>query len=240
MNDASNRTTPEDAPEADLALEGRWISMIDTALRLQAPVAAKYVASLRAKNPEASDAQLMDGIEKRFLWLMTATGAGVGGVAALPGIGTAAAVGLTIGDGLTFGEACAFLTLAAADIHGIDMHDQATRRIVLMGVLGGERGEKLISKSLGKHGVQWETVLAGSASNSVLPRLINKEITRYIRRRVLARTGGVWMGRLMPFGIGAVVGGVGNRAIASSMLEAVRDIFGSVSAATIEGEIREG
>lgn len=239
MNDTSKNLTPEGAPEDLPAIEGRWIAMIDTALRLQTPVARKYVASLRAKNPQADDAELMRGIEKRFVWLMTGTGAGIGGVAALPGIGTATAVGLTVGDGITFGEASAFLTLAAAEVHGVDMTDQPTRRMVLLGVLGGERGEEIVSKSLGKQGVQWESVLAGSAGSSFMPRLVNKEVMRYIRRRVLARTGGVWVGRLLPFGIGAVVGGVGNHTIARSMMEAVREIFGSVSAGTIEGEIRE-
>lgn len=136
----SRDTTPgpadlpaEDSPE----LDDRWISLLDTALRAQAPVARRYVQGLRAKKPGASTEELMRALTLRYSVLATGTGAGIGGVAAMPGIGTATALGLTVGEGLVFAEASAFLTLAAADIHDVDMRDAETRRLVLMAVLSG-------------------------------------------------------------------------------------------------------
>ncbi|MCS6712590.1 hypothetical protein JSY14_11375 [Brachybacterium sp. EF45031] len=205
-------------------LDARWISMIDTALRLQAPAAEKYVASLRAKKPGASTEEMMEDVSKVFTNLLTATGAGIGGAAALPGVGTVTAIGLTVGAGVAFAEACAFLALSAAAIHGVDMRDKEARRLVMMGVLGGERGAEIVTKALGKQGVQWETVLAGQLGGS-MPPFVRQQVTRYIRRKLLQRTTGVWLGRLLPFGVGAVVGGVGNRAIARSVVEAVEEIF---------------
>lgn len=213
-------------------LDDRWLSAIDTALKVQTPLARTYVARLRAKHPDATREELLEHVSSRFTNLLTATGAGVGGVAALPGLGTAAAVGLTIGEGISFAEACAFLTLSAAEIHDVDMKDRSTRQLVMMGVLGGERGAEIIAKSLGKQGLQWNAVLGGGG---FVGDLVSKQVTRYIRRRVVARTGGLWLGRLLPFGVGAAIGGFGSRTVAKSVVEAVEEIFSQ--APTIEGEL---
>lgn len=230
-------TTPpdplnEDGEHAE-QFDERWLSLIDAALRVQAPLARSYVEKLRARRPEATDRQLLEHVTRRFTSVATATGAGIGGVAALPGLGTAAALGLTVGEGISFAEACAFLTLAAADIHGVDMSDRDTRRLVLMGVLSGERGTEIIAKAMGKQGLQWQSVLGGGGG--FLPGLISKQVSRYVRRRVVARTGGLWVARLLPFGIGAVIGGVGARAVAGSVVEALLEIFSA--GLTLEGEL---
>lgn len=231
-----NPTTPSSDVQSEdpqHELDERWVGMIDTALRMQAPAAASYVRRLRAKKPQASDDELIDDVCRKFTLLMTATGAGIGGAAALPGIGTAAAIGLTVGEGASFAEACAFLTLSVAAIRGIDMKDKDTRRMVMLGVLGGDKGTQIIAKTLGKQGMQWNTVLAGGGTG-VVPRLINTQISRWVKRKVVARAGRVWFGRLLPFGIGAAIGGVGNRMIARSVTDAVREIF--AQAPTIAGE----
>lgn len=214
-------------------LDERWLSVIDGAMKVQAPLARRYVEGLRAKHPEATDRQLLEKVTGRFSSLMTLTGAGIGGVAALPGLGTAAALGLTVGEGISFAEACAFLTLAAADIHGVDMSDRSTRRLVLMGVLSGDRGAEIIAKAMGKQGLQWNAVLGGGGG--FLPGLVSKQISKYVRRRVFARTGKLWLGRLLPFGVGAVIGGFGARAVSRSVVEAMLEIFSQ--APTLEGEL---
>lgn len=214
-------------------IDERWLAVIDAALKVQAPLAHSYVHKLRQKHPEATDRQLLEHATKRFTTLTTAAGAGIGGVAALPGLGTAAALGLTVGEGVTFAEACAFLTLAAAEIHGVDMTDKNTRRLVLMGVLGGERGTEIIAKAMGKQGLQWHSVLNGGGG--FLPGLISKQVSRYVRRRVVARTGKLWLMRLLPFGLGAVIGGLGARAVSKSVVEAMLEIFSQEL--TLQGEL---
>lgn len=239
----SDPYTPQPDPHAPDALPGDgglveeidepWLDLIDTALRVQSPLARGYVASLRRKHPEATDRQLLEHVTTRFTTLTTLAGAGVGGVAALPGLGTAAAVGLTVGEGISFAEACAFLTLASAEIHGVDMTDDATRRLVLMGVLGGERGTRIIARTMGRHGLQWQAVLGGGGG--FLPSLISKQVSRYVRRRVVSRAGRLWVLRMLPFGVGAVLGGIGTRAVSKSVVEAMLEIF--AHGPTLEGEI---
>lgn len=228
---------PEALPGDELAeqIDERWLALIDTALKVQSPLARSYVAKLRLKHPDATDRQLLEHVTKRFISLTTLTGAGIGGVAALPGLGTAAALGLTVGEGVSFAEACAFLTLASAEIHGVDMSDSSTRRLVLMGVLGGERGTRIIAKTMGKHGLQWQAVLGGGGG--FLPSLISKQVSRYVRRRVVSRAGKLWLLRLLPFGIGAALGGFGARSVATSVVDAMLEIF--AHGPTLEGEIAQ-
>lgn len=230
-HDRSDEPTDDTTAEP---VDERTFRIVDTALRVQRPLAAKYVATLRAKHTSKDDDELVRHIEKRFLTMLTASGAGVGGAAVLPGVGTMAAVVLTAGEGIAFAEACAFLTLAVAEIRGVDMSDPDRRRTIALGVLGGEKGAEIIGKALGKQGAQWSTVLNGVAPDFVVD-LANKQVRRWIKRRLAARMGGLWAGRLIPFGIGAVIGGVGNRTVAHSVIEAEREIFSQAPSAHIEG-----
>ncbi len=214
-------------------IDERWLALVDAALKVQAPIAHRYVDRLRAKHPEATDRQLLEMVTRRFSALNIATGAGIGGAAALPGLGTVAAVGLTVGEGLTFAESCAFLTLAAADIHDVDMSDRNTRRLVLLAVLSGERGTEIIAKAMGKQGLQWNSLLGGNGGG-FLPGMISRQVSKYIRRRMLARTGGIWLARLLPFGLGALIGAIGARIVSKSVVEAMLEIYSQAS--TLEGE----
>ncbi|GAA1300646.1 hypothetical protein [Brachybacterium tyrofermentans] len=240
MVSKSDQNTPEidqdDSGELREELDERWLSVIDAALKVQTPLAHSYVRRLRAKHPEDTPRQLLERATGRFAGLMTLTGAGIGGVAALPGLGTAAALGLTVGEGVSFAEACAFLTLAAAEIHDVDMSDKHTRRLVLMGVLSGERGTEIIAKAMGKQGLQWNAVLGGGGGG-FLPGLVSKQISRYVRRRVVARSSKLWLGRLLPFGVGAVIGGFGARSVSKSVVDAMLEIFSQ--APTLEGELAD-
>ncbi len=47
------------------------------------------------------------------------------------------------------------------------------------------------------------------------------------------------MGRAVPFGVGAVIGGVGNRAMGKAVMENAAELFGPLPM-VIPGEIREG
>ncbi|WP_279062865.1 hypothetical protein [Dermabacter hominis] len=205
-------------------IDDKQFELIDKALALQGPIARKYVDSLRRKNPTWSDEQIIARLEGHFTKLAVATGVGIGGVAALPAVGTATAVALTAGEGFAFAEACAFLTLGIAHVRGVDMSDPTVRRTVILAILGGERGTEIVTKALGKSGLQWSTVLDGMAPPFVADA-VNTQVNRWIRRTVTRRFTGLWAGRLIPFGIGAVIGGLGNKALTKTVIEAAREVF---------------
>ena len=55
--------------------------------------------------------------------------------------------------------------------------------------------------------------------------------------RVVARTGKLWLMRLLPFGLGAVLGGFGARAVSRSVVEAMLEIF--AQGPVLEGELAQ-
>lgn len=213
--------------QEEALLDEKQLMIIDKALAVQAPLARKYVDGLRRKHLEWSDDEVVEQLEKRFKRLAIASGVGIGGAAALPAIGTVTALALTVGEGAAFAEACAFLTLGTAYVRGVDMSDSSVRRTVILAILGGERGAQIVTKALGKSGLQWAAVLDGVAPKGMTD-LVNGQVQRWVRRLIARRLTGVWAGRLIPFGIGAAIGGVGNRMLASSVIDASREIFSHV------------
>ena len=52
---------------------------------------------------------------------------------------------------------------------------------------------------------------------------------------MVARTGKLWLMRLLPFGLGAILGGLGARAVSKSVVEAMLEIFSQEL--TLQGEL---
>ena len=66
--------------------------------RVQAPAVHAYVQRLRRASPQASPAEIVVRLEKRYLATVMASGAAVGSAAAFPGIGTIAAMSAVAGE----------------------------------------------------------------------------------------------------------------------------------------------
>lgn len=62
-------------------------------------------------------------------------------------------------------------------------------------------------------------------------RRVNTRLTRQLFRRQLARQSGLALGRLVPFGIGAVIGVTGARALGRTVVDGARRAFGPAPAA---------
>lgn len=90
--------------------------VIERSSRIQGPAAQAYVARLRRAHPGASPAKIVAKLEKRFLSVVTASGAVVGAAATLPGIGTLAAWFAAAGEVVVFLEATALFVLALASV----------------------------------------------------------------------------------------------------------------------------
>jgi hypothetical protein len=62
-------------------------------------------------------------------------------------------------------------------------------------------------------------------------RRVNARLTRQLFRRQLARQSGLALGRMVPFGIGAVIGVTGARALGHTVIQGARKAFGPAPAA---------
>ncbi|GAC70787.1 hypothetical protein [Gordonia soli] len=212
-------------------------SLIDRAQRLQAPAVKKYVDGLRTKHPDETPAQIIARLEKLYLTAVTGSGSAVGATAAIPGVGTFTAVGAMTGETAFFLEASALLALSIAEVHGISVHDSERRKTLVLAVALGEEGVLALGKLVGGRGGALRRLGGAAIPGGGLSGLNKKLITKLTRKFAIKRAPLIF-GKLMPAGIGAVIGGAGNRALGKRVITNARAAFGPPPPAwTIDGEV---
>lgn len=205
------------------AVEKAVIEALDHGSRLQAPAVAKYVARLRRAHPEETPAQIIDRLERQYLLAVTGSGSAVGASAAVPGVGTIAALAAVSAETTFFMEASALFTLAVAAVHGIRPEDAPRRRAMVLSVVLGDSGMEIVQKTVGSSAKNWGTVFANKVPglSGMNDSLVKRFIVRFLTKRAA-----LMAGKVVPAGIGAVIGGVGNRALGKSTINNARKAFG--------------
>ncbi|GCE39879.1 possible membrane protein [Rhodococcus wratislaviensis] len=210
-------------------MEKVLVSVLDNGSRLQAPAVAKYVEWVRRSHPAESPAQIVERMEKMFLLAVTGSGSAVGATAAIPGVGTVASIAAVGAESAFFLEAAALLTLAVASVHGISAADHQQRRALVLSVALGESGMEIVQKATGVTAKNWATAITsripGPTMKGMNSTLVRKFITKYAARR-----SALILGKLVPAGIGAAIGGAGNRAIGKGVVKNSREAFGPAPA----------
>ena len=205
------------------------VSVLDNGSRLQAPAVAKYVEWVRRSHPGESPAQIVERMEKMFLLAVTGSGSAVGATAAIPGVGTVASIAAVGAESAFFLEAAALLTLAVASVHGISAADHQQRRALVLSVALGESGMEIVQKATGVTAKNWASAITsripGPTMKGMNSTLVRKFITKYAARR-----SALVLGKLVPAGIGAAIGGAGNRAIGKGVVKNAREAFGPAPA----------
>lgn len=213
----------EQAPDG--RVEKVLVSVLDNGSRLQAPAVAKYVNRVRKAHPDESPAQIVERMETMFLNAVTGSGGAVGAAAAIPGVGTIASLAAVGGESAFFLEASALLTLAVAEVHGISPADHQQRRALVLAVALGESGMEIVQKATGVTAKNWSTAITSRVPGGTLrgmnSSLVRKWITKYAAKR-----SALVLGKLVPAGIGAAIGGAGNRAIGKGVIKNARAAFG--------------
>lgn len=205
---------------------------LDRALEIQRPMVVAHVRNLRKRHPNATPEELVRILEKEFLQVVTIGGGATGAAAIIPGIGTFASLGLTAAETAGFLEASALFALSVTEVHGIGVTDPVRARTLVMALLLGNAGldliEQLAGQAIGKG--KNRQVFLGELITKNLPHTLVNQIGRRMRkmfvRRFIARTGTGMIGRAMPFGVGAVIGGAGNRYLGKQVVNAAQEAFG--------------
>lgn len=184
-----------------------------------------HVDSLRRKNPEATPEQLVRLLEKEYLLVVQSAGGAVGASAAAPAVGTGVAMALTVSDVATFFGASAAFALAVASVHGIEVEDVERRRALLLTTILGDDGTKIVAE-----GAELTSVSVARALLTRMPmatvRKVNTTMTRRLVRTQLTKQTGLAVGRLIPFGVGLVVGVAGARSLGKTVIEGAHKAFG--------------
>jgi UPF0271 protein len=203
---------------------------IERAIDVQRPLVLANLRRVRRRNPAASPAEIAELLERDYLRAITAAGAAVGATAAVPAVGTIASLGLSAAATVGFLEATALYAQSIAELHGVHTDDPERSRTMVMAILMGEEGMALIQSGLGgtvgRGASQHWGNAVGSAAPASMVRALSASIRRRFIRRMLARQGGALLGRALPFGVGAAVGGAGNHMMGKAVINATRTAFG--------------
>ena len=198
---------------------------IDKAVAIPSSVIHQHVDRLRERNPHASPAQIIALLEKQYLLAIATSGGAVGAAAAAPAVGTGVATALTTGEIAAFFAASAAFSLAVAEVHGIAVEDTARRRALVVATVLGEQGARTVGAETGLGTRTWAKGLLINMPTTTIRR-VNTALARRLVRRQAARQGALALGRLVPFGIGAVIGVTGARALGRTVVTGAQRAFG--------------
>jgi hypothetical protein len=220
--------TRDGAAEKPSAAAKVLSAIIERSARVQAPAVKAYVDRLRRESPDALPAEIVARLEKHYLAAVMASGAAVGSAAAFPGIGTLAAMSAVAGETVVFLEVTSVYVLATAEVFGIPADHRERRRALVLSVLVGEDSKHAVADLLGP-GRTSGSWIADGAATLPLPAVsqLNSRLLKYFVKRYTLKRGAIAFGKLLPVGIGAVVGGVGNRLMGKRIVSNARKAFGA-------------
>lgn len=205
---------------------------IDAVLSVQRPVVLAHIRSIRRRNPTANPAHLVTILERRYLAAVTSGGAAVGASAAIPGAGFGISLALSGAETAGFLEASALFAQSVTEVHGIAIEDPERARTLVMAMMLGSAGSDLVKQLAGQAAGTGPTRSRfwGELVTKSLPKTVVGQIGSRVRktfvRRFTARQSASVLGRAIPFGIGAVVGGAGNHLLGRRVVASSQSAFG--------------
>jgi len=221
-------------------------AQIFKAIAVQRPVVVEYLRSVRRSKPDATSAEILKELDSRYVATVTITSSGVGASAAIPGVGIPIALGLGVADLLFFYETSALYVLAVAELHGIRVDDPERARPLVLGTLLGQKSQnqmsRLVLSAVGIGGVAAARDAASGAMTKAVPKGWGEVLTEQLPESALApltiaigresiklggKLGAGTVGKTIPFGIGAVIGGLGSFTFGRDVVKAARVAFPS-------------
>jgi len=219
---------PDDAPVVDSA----WVRRLDALLSVQRPVVLRHVRALRRRHPKASPARLVTILEREYLAAVTTGGAAVGASAVVPGVGWGVSLALSGVETAGFLEASALFAQSVTEVHGISVADPERARTLVMAMILGAPGAQLVRQFAGEalgtapaRQAFWGELVTSRVPKAALTN-VTDSLRKHFVRRFAASQGATALGRAVPFGVGAVIGGVGNHTLGRKVVQSARSAFG--------------
>lgn len=205
---------------------------VDRVLGVQRPAVIAHIRSIRNGKPDATPAEVIAILERRYLAAVTAGGAAVGASAVIPGVGIGVSMALSGVETAGFLEASALFAQSIAELHGIAVDDPVRARTLVMTMMLGSGGADLIAQFASQaSGGVGRPAFWGELVTSTLPFGIVNQLSDRVRdafvRRFAAAAGAGALGRAIPFGVGAVIGGAGNHVLGRRVVQSSREAFGA-------------
>lgn len=204
---------------------------VDRLLTVQRPAVLAHIRSIRRGHPDASPDAIIRILERRYLTAVTLGGAAVGATAAVPAVTTGVSLALSGVETAGFLEASALFAQSVTEVHGIPVEDPDRARALVMAMVLGNAGRQVIqqlaSQATGIGPAKtafWGEQLGRALPSSVVGPIADQLKKHFLKRFSVTQSGNV-VGRLIPFGIGAVIGGGGNHLLGRAIVRASREAF---------------
>lgn len=208
----------------DRGHEALTVKLVRGAVKDSGPKAIKRAEKLRRKYPDATTEVLVDRLSTEYRSLTVVEGALAGAAAVMPGIGTAAAIILAVGEAALFMFASSRYILTRAVLEGMDPEDFDARLTLVMGAMLGPAGVAKAASSDLDTDRAWARTLATQRAST--KSLTQQGLGRTFVSRYLIRKGAGVLGRALPFGVGALIGGLANFAGAQTVIDGADAAFG--------------
>ena len=220
---------------------------IDRVLAIQRPIVVAHLRAIRRRSPDASPEQIVRILERRYLAAVTTGGAAVGATAVIPGIGTGVTLALSGVETAGFLEATALFAQSVAEVHGIAIDNPDRARALVMTLMLGNEGVDLVRQLAGQatgsgaaRNVYWGELITNSMPKAIMGPVVDKLRSVFIKQFAVRGGAGI-IGKAIPFGIGAAIGGIGNSVLGRRVLKQSRLAFGQAPPVLpLELEPREG
>lgn len=205
--------------------------IVDRVLAIHRPVVLAHLRGIRTRSPHATPEQLVRTLERRYLAAVTAGGTAVGATAAIPAVGTGVALALSGTETVGFLEATALFAQSLAEVHGIPVTNPDRARALVMTMLLGSEGAAMVKQLAGQarggdaRQVYWGEVVTNSLPKAMVGPMLDRLRDRFIRA-VATRAGASVLGKALPFGVGAAIGGIGNHMVGRRVIAQARLAFG--------------
>lgn len=210
---------------------------LDRVLAIQRPLVLAHIRSIRLRNPDATPAQLVRILERRYLAAVTTGGAAVGATAVVPGIGTGITLALSGVETVGFVESTALFAQSVAEVHGIAIENPDRARALVMTLMLGKEGVDLVGQltkqATGRGGTRssyWGELVTKSLPRAAVGPVVDQLKTVFVKHFAAAGSAS-FLGKALPFGVGAAVGGAGNHLLGRRVLTTSRRAFGVAPAA---------
>jgi len=228
--------TPPEPVRASTDLDPRLIRTLQAVMSAQRPAVLAHIRRIRRRRPAATPDEVIGMLERHYLTAVTASGASVGAASVIPAVGIAASLSLSGVETVAFLEASALFAQSVTEIHGIAVEDPQRAQTLVMALMLGGAGQDLVRQfaSQVSTGPVARTEYWGEMVTKSMPRLMMGSLSDRLRKAFLRRfavtQSGTVIGRAIPFGIGAVVGGAGNNILGRKVVTSARQAFGPAPA----------
>src|SRR4029453_9403555 len=221
------------APDQDLGRAHGVERGIDMVLSIQRPIVVAHLRGIRRRSPGAPPDQIVRILERRYLAAVTTGGAAVGATAVIPGIGTGVTLALSGVETAGFLEATALFAQSVAEVHGIAIENPDRARALVMTLMLGREGVDLVRQFAGQatgggiaRTAYWGELITNTMPKALMGTVVERLPCVFIKQYAVRGGAGI-IGKAIPFGIGAAIGGVGNHILGRRVLQQSRLAFGA-------------